>query len=231
LFRKTFSSWTQFGTSMRKTLKAIQTKVGYRLLDELLDFIFEEVYLSSLNGLGNSQNEFYERTADLISIWDVVKVDARSRASGGAEQQVYVSIQPINSGELTHNTEKYQHISPHMDEYEEGEGKNKKTTYKSRGANTKGQRKPLDAYEFAKLINDGIPSAEDSMFGVIRPRPYWDKFLKWANENYKRIFEEEFYKYMNENKLDGELGTGYGYMTQGNQNNGSTEGSWIVKYK
>lgn len=199
MFKKTFSSLTQLGTEARKTLIQAQTNVGYRLLDELLSLIFEEVYLNSLNGRGETSNDFYERTVDLISIWDVVDVTARSRQKGGGSQQAYVSIQPVNDSGLTHDENAFQHSSPNGGD--------------------------LTAYDFAMIINNGL-SDQNSMFGAIRPRPYWDKFLKWANENYQRIFEEECAS------LGLHLsGVGTMSITRGNQHNGKGEGSTLVKYK
>jgi hypothetical protein len=49
---------------------------------------------------------------------------------------------------------------------------------------------PLDEEMYLNILEEGI-SSEHSAFGSIIPRPFWDEFLNYCDNNYYEIFEEE----------------------------------------
>lgn len=71
------------------------------------------------------------------------------------------SIKPSNYSQLQHISEEWVHSSPIGRE--------------------------LNTYDYVNLINNGVKE-ENSTFGEIPARPFWDDFLMWANKNYSSIF-------------------------------------------
>lgn len=157
--------------AINKLMKAIQEKTLEEMKSKLYEFIDEEVY--SKHALGaEPQDSFYERTYDLLrdDIFEIERLYVKGdiiRGSIGINQRAVLTSKMA-----------WQHSSPMKSDQKDSEG-NYKAMF--------GDKLTVDAY--VKIINNGV-SAEHSIFGEIQPRPFWDEFLKWANENYARIFRE-----------------------------------------
>lgn len=160
----------------KRYAQRISNKFGYSSFTQLEDGLYDilkEVQRMTLDDLENKLYEFIEEEIYSKNVYAVDNDGWFYKRTGSMyniwEQTtpyirygvVYGDIRPTNYQGMVYNKDELQHMSPF---------------------GTK-----LTPQDYVKLINDGV-SMEHSIFGEISPRPFWDKFLKWANENYTKIF-------------------------------------------
>lgn len=170
----TFSNMVEFEKGMNSILKEVQEATLKRMRTKLEEFITEEVYSKSVseNTAFNAEDSYnddeyveYERTYNLYDIWNTERVYV-------SHGKIYGSIEPTNYGALEHSSfdsKIHQHV---------GYGKSGWS---------------LTTKDYVHIINDGLKYS-NSIFGRTPPRPFWDKFMEWANKNYNIIFKEECIK-------------------------------------
>lgn len=166
----TFSSIVQLENGMRQIFIEAQKATLKRMKDKLDEFITEDVYAKG------SDKDWYERTYDLYDIWDFERIYE-------SHGKVYGSIEPTNSSALSHNGAFAQHTSPTRRKAEEDGEEYEVKLGKSKWHD-------LTTKDYVHIINDGL-DLENSMFGKMSSRPFWDEFKKWAEVNYPIIFKEE----------------------------------------
>lgn len=142
-----------------------------RLMDELHRIEEEEVYnkpalfYTNSNWKSSAFNSGGYALYEYDRTYDLYDVIGVSKI-GTNQYQTVAEIKPI-LGTLTHDWMEYQHDNPY--------------SY------------PIDEEMYLNIIEGGI-EPKKSMFGRIMPRPFFDEFLKYCDENYDKIFAEEMDK-------------------------------------
>lgn len=164
----TFSSIVDLENNVTAIFKEAQEATLERMKIKLEEFITEEVYSKnvSMNTTfeeNNYTDDSFVEYKRTYDLYDIWNIE-RVYVSHG---KVYGSIEPTNYSALSHSTDGiHQHVG-----------------YGDSGW-------ALTTKDYVHIINDGL-NYSNSVFGRIPPRPFWDKFMVWAKDNYPIIFKEE----------------------------------------
>lgn len=159
-----YATFADLQSGLYDYIKMAQQMTLDDMEEKLYDFIEEEVY--SKTAYDEDVHLMFERRYNRPNLWHYSRTGSMYNIWEQSKPYirsgvVYGDIRPTNYNGMVYNKKELQHMSPF---------------------GTK-----LTPQDYVKLINDGV-SMEHSMLGQIQSRPFWDKFVQWSNENYRKIF-------------------------------------------
>ena len=169
-----FTSKESLKNDINKKIKEAHKNTAKRLIDKLHEIEEENVYnkpalFYASSDSGSVLKGLYYGFAlwEYDRTYDLYDV-IRLYKIGSNQYQSIAEIRPV-AGSLSHDYTKFQHDTPF--------------SY------------PIDEEMYLDIIENGL-SSEHSMFGTIKPRPFWKEFIDYCEDNYYDIFEEEMDKLM-----------------------------------
>lgn len=173
--KQIYTNVTDFKSDVYDKLRQAQQLTLEEMRKHLIKIINKEVYDKTAFGnvIDRENGEFddedymeYDRTYSLrdVNMWKITKPYVKAGTVRG-------NIVADENYNLIRNSDTWQHASPKF-------------------VKSKSDFRTLTVNEFISIIQNGI-KAENSVFGEVQSRPFWNKFIKWSKKQYISIFQKK----------------------------------------
>ena len=171
MIQKTFHNMSELSDTINNISREATKNTLDKMLDKLGEFIYDDVY-------NTYEPKWYNRTEYLgdnyTNMWETYLWNNFGKGVGGAiklKDDIYF---PTNPTIFVHGSGNWR---------------------------TGDIYSTLNLYSYLQIMNDPNSITESPFHfptnNIMQKRPFWDDFERWADENYTKIFEEEFNNIIN----------------------------------